>query len=60
MALTRDFKQTVLTRVQRDPKFRNALLKEGIKALLAGDVDSPAVRHWILKGTRGKRYAVKR
>ena len=40
MALTRDFKETILARVQRDPKFRNALLKEGIEALLAGDVDT--------------------
>ncbi len=40
MALTRDFKETILARIQRDPKFRNALLKEGIEALLAGDVDT--------------------
>ena len=30
MALTRDFKETILAGVQRDPKFRNALL--GIEA----------------------------
>lgn len=40
MARTRDFKATTLAQVQRDPKFRNALLKEGIEALLAGDVDT--------------------
>ncbi|MDQ8030467.1 MAG: hypothetical protein REJ50_00505 [Bordetella sp.] len=40
MALTRDFKETVLARVQADPKFRDALLKEGIETMLAGDVDS--------------------
>lgn len=40
MALTRDFKETILARVQRDPKFRSAFLKEGIEALLAGDVDT--------------------
>ena len=40
MALTRDFKETVLARVQADPQFRDALLKEGIETLLAGDVDS--------------------
>ena len=40
MALTRDFKETILARVQADPKFRDALLKEGIEALLAGDVDT--------------------
>ena len=40
MALTRDFKETVLARVRADPKFRNALLKEGIETMLAGDVDT--------------------
>ena len=35
MALTR-----VLARVQRDPKFRNALLKEGIETVLAGNADT--------------------
>lgn len=30
MALTRDFKETLLARVQADPAFRDALLKEGI------------------------------
>ena len=38
MALTRNFKETILARVQRDRKFRNALLKEGIETLLSGDV----------------------
>ncbi|MBC5768123.1 transcriptional regulator [Ramlibacter albus] len=40
MALTRDFKQTVLARVQADPAFRDALLEEAIDAMLAGDVDT--------------------
>ncbi|MBN8506272.1 MAG: transcriptional regulator [Burkholderiales bacterium] len=39
MALTRDFKQTVLARVQAEPAFREALLKEGVEALLAGEVE---------------------
>ncbi len=38
MALTRDFKQTIQARVQRDPAFREELLKEGIECLLSGDV----------------------
>ena len=38
MALTRDFKDTIRTRVARDPRFRKALLREGIESLLAGDV----------------------
>ena len=37
MALTRHFKETVATRV-RDPAFREALLREGIETLLAGDI----------------------
>ncbi len=37
MALTRDFKDTVATRVQRDPRFRDALFTEAINAYLGGD-----------------------
>jgi hypothetical protein len=37
MALTRDFKETVLARAQRDPKYREALFTEAINAYLAGD-----------------------
>ncbi len=40
MALTRDFKETVQARVERDPAFREALLKEGVECLLSGDVDT--------------------
>lgn len=39
MALTRDFKETIQARVLADPKFRDALLKEGIEIMLTGDVD---------------------
>jgi DNA-binding phage protein len=38
MALTRDFRETVLTRVQTDGRFRRALLIEAIDAFLSGDV----------------------
>jgi hypothetical protein len=37
MALTRDFKETVAARIQRDAKFREALFTEAINAYLAGD-----------------------
>jgi DNA-binding phage protein len=37
MPLTRDFKETIRARVERDPKFRRALLREGVEAMLAGD-----------------------
>ncbi len=40
MALTRDFKETIQARVQRDPAFREELLKEGVECLLSGDVDT--------------------
>ena len=37
MALTRDFKETVAARIQRDAKSREALFTEAINAYLAGD-----------------------
>ncbi len=40
MALTRDFKDTIQARTQRDPTFRKALLEEGVECLLNGDVDT--------------------
>lgn len=40
MALTRDFKDTILARVKREPRFREALLKEGIENLLSGDLET--------------------
>ncbi|MDP6353181.1 MAG: transcriptional regulator [Alphaproteobacteria bacterium] len=38
MALTRDFKETVMARARRDPAFREGLLAEAIECFLAGDV----------------------
>jgi len=38
MPLTRDFKQTIRARVERDPKFRKELLREGIESMISGDV----------------------
>ena len=40
MPLTRDFKETVQARAERDPAFREGLLKEGVECLLAGDVET--------------------
>jgi len=37
MALTRDYKATVLARIKRDPKFARALYAEAINALLDGE-----------------------
>jgi DNA-binding phage protein len=37
MALTRDYKETVVARIQRDPKFARALYAEAVGALLEGE-----------------------
>jgi DNA-binding phage protein len=39
MALTRNFRDTVRERAQRDPKFRRALLEEAINAMIADDME---------------------
>src|SRR6267142_1007332 len=39
MALTREYKHTVLARIKRDPKFARALYSEAINALLEGETD---------------------
>ena len=43
MALTRDFRETVLARAERDPAFRKRLLKGGIDLMLTGDPEDFAV-----------------
>lgn len=40
MALTRDFKETVAARVQRDPAFAQALLDEAISLFINGEPDT--------------------
>lgn len=40
MPLTRSFKETVKARAERDAAFRDALLTEGVDAMLAGDIDT--------------------
>ena len=40
MTLTRDFKQTVIARVQRDPAFAKALLDEAASLFLSGEPDT--------------------
>ena len=54
MALTRDFKATVQARVQADPAFREALLREGIETMLRGEVDTgKAILRDYIKATVG-------
>ncbi|HBY63895.1 MAG TPA: transcriptional regulator [Solibacterales bacterium] len=40
MPLTHDFKETVRARAQRDPKFRQALLREAVESILNGELDT--------------------
>ena len=39
MALTRDFKETIKARAERDAAFREALLAEAVERLIAGEVE---------------------
>ncbi len=40
MPLTRHFKETIRERTERDPTFREELLREGIEHLISGDMDT--------------------
>ena len=40
MLPTRDFRETIQARIDRDPAFREELLREGVELLLAGDMDA--------------------
>ena len=40
MPLTRDFKETVIARVQSDPEFANAMLEESLTLFLSGEPDT--------------------
>ena len=46
MALTRDFKKTIVERVERDPKFAQALLDEAATLFLNGE---PEIARVILR-----------
>ena len=46
MALTRNFKQTVVERVERDPQFATALLDEAATLFLSGE---PETARFILR-----------
>jgi DNA-binding phage protein len=43
MALTRDFKATVVARVESDPAFAKALLDEATALLISGEADTARV-----------------
>lgn len=40
MVLTREFRETVMARAERDRHFRQAMLTEAINELLSGDVEA--------------------
>lgn len=40
MALTREFRETVRARAERDATFREALLSEAVNLLISGDVET--------------------
>ena len=54
MAVTRSFKSTVEARLARDPGFREALLRESVDTMLAGDLETgKAVLRDYIKATIG-------
>jgi DNA-binding phage protein len=54
MALTRDFKETILARARRDARFSEALFTEAINAYLAGDtVEGKAILRDLVNATVG-------
>ncbi len=40
MALTRNFKETVMSRVKKDPAFRSELIVEATNSFLGGDIET--------------------
>jgi hypothetical protein len=54
MPLTRDFKQTIRARIEKDPDFREELLREGVECRLSGDIDTgKAILRDYINGTIG-------
>ena len=54
MALTRDFRDLVRSRIESDPAFGAALLREGVDVMLSGDVEGgKAILRDYIKATVG-------
>ena len=54
MALTREFKETILARARRDARFSEALFTESINAYLAGDTaEGKAILRDLVNATLG-------
>jgi hypothetical protein len=63
MALTRDFKNSVVARVGRDPAFAKALLDEAATLFLSGDPEtarlakSGVARPWRSRSSNWREYS---
>ena len=54
MTVTRNFRETILDRVRGDRAFRRELLREGVEALVSGDLDTAkALLRDYIKSTMG-------
>jgi len=54
MPLTHDFKETIRARAQRDPDFRQALLREAVECVINGDLATgKAVLRYYVNATTG-------
>ena len=40
MPVTHDIKETILARAQRDPEFRQAILREAVECAINGDLET--------------------
>ena len=59
MSLTRNFKEPIRARMERDPAFREELLKEGVDCLLPGDMDTgKALLRDYINATVAPRLAI--
>jgi DNA-binding phage protein len=59
--LTHDFKETLRARVQRDPEFRRALLREAVESIFNGDLETgKAVLRDYVNATSGFQELEKR
>jgi len=60
MALTREFKETVVARIKKDTRYRRALLAASIDAFLDGDIDTgKSILRDYINATIGFNEAVK-
>ena len=59
MALTKEFKKTVLDRARRDPDFRKELLEEAMNEFLSGDLETAKIvlRDYINASTQFSKIA---